>query len=869
MFPNRPPGPGAGQAFKTSIPEFCDRIKEDFNYLQAHNHSLKMECEKLASEKTEMQRQYVMYYEMSYGLNIEMHKQTEISKRLGIICAQIIPLLSQEHQQQVASAVERAKQVTMAELNQIIGQQLQVQNLMAHSGGAGPSAHPPMSAQAAMAAAFASANGIAPPPLPPHSGAAGFPASGLPATSSNAAFAAAANANLLAMQQGLLPSHPLMFAGVRGIPPTSASALVAPTSSSKDESRRPGGEHATIASERERTASRRNSPCSVGVTSSERHRLSDQGSSSPSNKRRKPDGEKTTKVDGSDQSDTNVVVDDDISPDESSAKLRAKSPVKRSRDPLPSEERRSPRENIVSSSTQPNNRSGDSTSSTPNPTVSNGAVNSNYGVPVKKEASSTTVNSRNKEPTSSSEKSGSPRSKTSVSPTSSAQNNNGSRHRSVSPRPPAQSMIVNRRASDEMNHPLRPPVSFGLPFPGFHPPVPIHGPHMDGEHAALLSMRNRAHPAFPGATLGQRAHAPSVGYELHGQMRGSSVLPGIIPGSGKETYSYHVSAEGQPPQPVQFPPDALIGPGIPRTARPILSLQHGEVVCAVTVSNPTRHVYTGGKGCVKIWDMNVANGVSSSPVVKQTPVSQLDCLQRDSYIRSCKLLPDGRTLLVGGEANTLSIWDLAGPAPRIKGELKSGALACYALAISPDSKLCFSCCSDGNIAVWDLHNQTVIRQFQGHTDGASCVDISPDGTKLWTGGLDNTVRSWNLTAGKQLDQHDFSSQIFSLGYCPSGEWLTVGMENSTIEVLHDSKPDKYQLHLHESCVLSLKFAHCGKWFVSTGKDNMLNSWRTPYGASIFQHKESSSVLSCDISLDDRYIVTGSGDKKATVYEVVM
>jgi len=87
-------------------------------------------------------------------------------------------------------------------------------------------------------------------------------------------------------------------------------------------------------------------------------------------------------------------------------------------------------------------------------------------------------------------------------------------------------------------------------------------------------------------------------------------------------------------------------------------------------------------------------------------------------------------------------------------------------------------------------------------------------------------------------------------------------------VLHSSKPDKYQLHLHESCVLSLKFANCGKWFMSTGKDNLLNAWRTPYGASIFQSKEDSSVLSCDITADDKYIVTGSGDKKASVYEVI-
>lgn len=72
--------------------------------------------------------------------------------------------------------------------------------------------------------------------------------------------------------------------------------------------------------------------------------------------------------------------------------------------------------------------------------------------------------------------------------------------------------------------------------------------------------------------------------------------------------------------------------------------------------------------------------------------------------------------------------------------------------------------------------------------------------------------------------------------CVSGSWLAVGMENSHVEVLHAGKPDRYQLLLHESCVLSLRFAACGKWFISTGKDNLLNAWRTPYGASIFQVK---------------------------------
>ncbi|XP_035271296.1 TLE family member 5-like isoform X1 [Anguilla anguilla] len=110
----------SSQQLKFTTSDSCDRIKDEFQFLQAQYHSLKLECDKLASEKSEMQRHYIMYYEMSYGLNIEMHKQAEIVKRLNGICAQVLPYLSQEHQQQVLGAIERAKQVTPPEMNSII-----------------------------------------------------------------------------------------------------------------------------------------------------------------------------------------------------------------------------------------------------------------------------------------------------------------------------------------------------------------------------------------------------------------------------------------------------------------------------------------------------------------------------------------------------------------------------------------------------------------------------------------------------------------------------------------------------------------------------------------------------------------------------
>ncbi|XP_042568394.1 TLE family member 5-like isoform X1 [Cyprinus carpio] len=130
MFPqSRHSASSQSTQLKFTTSDSCDRIKDEFQFLQAQYHSLKLECDKLASEKSEMQRHYIMYYEMSYGLNIEMHKQAEIVKRLNGICAQVLPYLSQEHQQQVLGAIERAKQVTPPEMNSIIRQQLQVHQL--------------------------------------------------------------------------------------------------------------------------------------------------------------------------------------------------------------------------------------------------------------------------------------------------------------------------------------------------------------------------------------------------------------------------------------------------------------------------------------------------------------------------------------------------------------------------------------------------------------------------------------------------------------------------------------------------------------------------------------------------------------------
>lgn len=110
-------GAGAGPAFDFSVNDVCDRLEKEFSHMQSERAQLRIECEKLNAEKNEIQRQYALYYEMAYRLSYEMHKQTEITKRLIALLHQIIPYLTPEQQAHALPALERAKQVSMNDLN--------------------------------------------------------------------------------------------------------------------------------------------------------------------------------------------------------------------------------------------------------------------------------------------------------------------------------------------------------------------------------------------------------------------------------------------------------------------------------------------------------------------------------------------------------------------------------------------------------------------------------------------------------------------------------------------------------------------------------------------------------------------------------
>ncbi|NXI33552.1 TLE2 protein, partial [Sterrhoptilus dennistouni] len=497
--------------------------------------SLKLECDKLASEKSEMQRHYVMYYEMSYGLNIEMHKQAEIVKRLSAICAQIIPFLTQEHQQQVLQAVERAKQVTMGELNTIVGQQ-QLQHLSHHA---------------------------SPLPLTPH------PSSMQPNSLSGASSAA----GLLALSGALM-----------------AQAQLA---TKEDRVAQDGENRGLCALTVAHTPSSPSLPQSI--SSSPPESLQDEERTGLKRKREEKELPGNSDSDG-DKSDYNLVVDE-VSPWSLAGSVFPQDPPSE-----PGSPGRSPGHRPVPSRREP-----------PGSPASIGSS-----------GSTAPLQPREQNPVRS------PRDTDSVAsaPTSKPSSSSPARE-SPTPGPGPSSAVPLRPppakapSTDTVSESLRSPLSSSSPYTSSLGMVPHAA--LSGELPAPgLYMGIHLSPQVSSAVLYGRSPMVShrgrgwvfgvlcstpqcalqfvqVAFESHPHLRASTLSSSLstIPG-GKPAYSFHVSADGQM-QPVPFPPDALIGSGIPRHARQLHTLTHGEVVCAVTISNSTRHVYTGGKGCVKVW----------------------------------------------------------------------------------------------------------------------------------------------------------------------------------------------------------------------------------------------------------------------------
>ncbi|XP_072577960.1 transducin-like enhancer protein 6 isoform X3 [Vulpes vulpes] len=298
---------------------------------------------------------------------------------------------------------------------------------------------------------------------------------------------------------------------------------------------------------------------------------------------------------------------------------------------------------------------------------------------------------------------------------------------------------------------------------------------------------------------------------------------------------------------------------LPHRAQKMRTLGHGEPVLATAVSSFMRHAFTCGRGGVKVWSL-VGQGLED-----RCPESHLGVQTHRAYLRTCLLSSDSTTLLTGGHnLASVSVWDLTAPSLHVSRELPCVGLTCQALASSPRDSLAFAGFTDGTVRIWDLRDQSVVRDLPGHPPGAKSIAVKEQ--NIWTGGLDTCLRCWDLRTTREPFEYQFESQIMSLSPSPQEDWVLVGTANGQQWLQPTRGGQKHMVGCKDGIILGLKFSPLGQWWVSVGTDDLLGIYGMPAGTLVFQVPEATSILCCDVSLNNRLIVTGS-KAHASVYQL--
>lgn len=170
-----------------------------------------------------------------------------------------------------------------------------------------------------------------------------------------------------------------------------------------------------------------------------------------------------------------------------------------------------------------------------------------------------------------------------------------------------------------------------------------------------------------------------------------------------------------------------------------------------------------------------------------------------------------------------------------------------ALAISPDGSRMASGGDDNNVTLWDAESGGILSTLRGHSGAIAALAFSPDGELLASASFDGTARVWNLEGRNFLRSSDKSARaleghtdkVLGLAFHPEGHMLATGSADRSVRLWDlstgnsssDSETPFRSFQGHENDVTAVLFTRNPVRLVTGSMDRTLRVWDIDSGVT--------------------------------------
>jgi WD40 repeat protein len=265
--------------------------------------------------------------------------------------------------------------------------------------------------------------------------------------------------------------------------------------------------------------------------------------------------------------------------------------------------------------------------------------------------------------------------------------------------------------------------------------------------------------------------------------------------------------------------------GTAESFKPELVLQngHSSLVTGVAFDPGGRFLASvSDDGTLKVWSLPEGYLLQTADIADLwSRVLPPDKKHLSGHLSSVTFLRNGNLVVVGWSGLVLLRFGSEGSRYLTMSGIVEGSLCA-----DPRGRWVAVATSSG-VTLISTDDLRIIRTLPSNSSRVLAVAVSPDGSRLGTGGTDAAITIWDPTTGKQLKTlRGHEDYVRSLAFNQDGNTLVSGSDDKTIRTWNAASGKPMNTLSSGSGIQSLVLSPDGLLVVSAGQDQEISLWST-------------------------------------------